>query len=365
MKKLLFISTFAILAACNSKEGKKDTNDFSINGDTISINENSPILHKLETQRINLQSYSYESTATGTVNAIPSNYALVAAPFAGRITKSNVRLGQEIKAGAPIFEISSPSYYEAGKAHYQAKEEMDLALKNFKRQKDLLSKGVGVQRDYEEAEVNYALRKKDFESSLANLMVFQVDTSNLVLGQPLIVRSPINGTIVENSIVIGQYLKEDSEPMVVVADLSRVWIVAQVKEKYIELIKPGDSVKVSTNTQFAKTIKGTIYYFGEILDEETRSIEVIIECKNPERNLKLGMFCDVCFISSPTKEFILPSTAILKEQDNDYVLIEESKGKYYRRIVESETINSEKVLVKKGISEGDNVVIRGGFYLNM
>ena len=69
-----------------------------------------------------------------------------------------------MNAGSPVFEISSPSYYETGKAYYQTKEEMDLAYKNLKRQKDLLNKGVGVEKDLEEAEVNYALKKKDFEN---------------------------------------------------------------------------------------------------------------------------------------------------------------------------------------------------------
>ena len=81
--------------------------------------------------------------------------------------------------------------------------------------------------------------------------------------------------------------------------------------------------------------------------------------------MKLGMFCEVRFISSPTEAIILPSTAIMQEQDNDYVLIETTKGKYVRRKVESESISLDKVLIKKGIGEGENVVIKGGIYLNI
>ncbi|MCD6354382.1 MAG: hypothetical protein J7L95_02430 [Prolixibacteraceae bacterium] len=73
-----------------------------------------------------------------------------------------------------MFEISSPSFYEAGKAYYQAKQEMELADKNLKRQNDLLKNGVGVQKDKEEAVVNFQLYKHDVEviaTSGGNLLV--------------------------------------------------------------------------------------------------------------------------------------------------------------------------------------------------
>ena len=78
-----------------------------------------------------------------------------------------------------------------------------------------------------------------------------------------------------------------------------------------------------------------------------------------------SMLCEVHFLSSPTKAILLPSTAIMQEQDNDYVLIEETKGKYVRRKVESESVSLDNVLITRGISEGENVVIKGGIYLNM
>ena len=156
----------------------------------------------------------------------------------------------------------------------------------------------------------------------------------------------------KSNITIGSYAKEDSEPLAVVADLSRVWVAALVKEKYFGAIKHGDRVEVNTNTNPNKVISGTIYYIGEMLEEETRSLEVIIECSNADRELKLGMFCEVHFLSSPTKAIILPSTAIMQEQDNDYVLIEETKGKYIRRKVESESISAGQSTYYQRYSRG-------------
>jgi cobalt-zinc-cadmium efflux system membrane fusion protein len=185
------------------------------------------------------------------------------------------------------------------------------------------------------------------------------------MGQPLKVVSPISGEVLKSNITIGNYTKEDSEPLVVVADLSQVWVAALVKENYFGAIKPGDLVEIFTNAHRNKVIWGTIHYVGEMLDEETRSLEVIVECNNTDRELKLGMFCEVHFLSSPSKAIILPSTAVMQEPDNDYVLIETAKGEYVRRKVETESAHPESVRIASGVTEGENVVIKGGIYLNM
>ena len=185
------------------------------------------------------------------------------------------------------------------------------------------------------------------------------------MGQPLKVMSPIAGEVVKCNLTIGSYVKEDSEPLAVVADLSKVWVTALVKERYFGAIKHGDRVEVYTDAHPNKIIWGTIYHIGEMLDEETRSLEVIVECNNADRELKLGMFCEVHFLSSPTKAIVLPSTAVMQEQDNTYILIEVAKGRYVRRKVEIESVDMDNVHIISGINEGENVVIKGGFLLNL
>lgn len=71
---------------------------------------------------------------------------------------------------------------------------------------------------------------------MAALKVFQIEPDQLVLGQPMIVRSPISGEIVKNNIVIGQFMKDDADPVAVVADLNEVWVAANVKEKDMSLL---------------------------------------------------------------------------------------------------------------------------------
>ena len=367
MKKIIIPACLLVLYSCGSNSGSQEeaNSSYTIENGIITVPDGSPILTNIETQTIGISDYSASFSTSGTVQAISSKYAEVATPFAGRITKSFVRPGQKVSPGSPIFEISSPDFYEVGKAYFQAKQEMELARKNLNRERDLFANNIGAAKDVEEAETNFELRKKDYENALAAIKVYQIDTDGMKLGQPLVVKSPIAGKVVKSNIVIGQYLKDDAEPLAVVADLDKVWVIAHVKEKDISMLYNIENVEISLTSMSDVRVKGAVYHIGELLDETTRTVEVIIECDNPNHSMKPFMYGTVHFYSTVNRAILLPSTAILQEKDNDFVLVEVSKGKYTRRKVKTETVDTETVRVVNGLTEGENVVIKGGIYLNM
>ena len=355
-----------MLYACGNSSSNSETGkQYSIEGDEIIVSENSPILQHIKTQTIETIDFRSEFTTSGTVQAISSKYAEIATPFAGRITKSFVRPGQKVSPGSPVFEISSPDFYETGKAYFQAKQEMELARKNLNRERDLFENKVGIAKAVEEAETNFEIRKKDYENALAAIKVYQIDVNAIELGQPLIVKSPIAGKIVRSNIVIGQYLKDDADPLAIVADLDKVWVIAHVKEKDIPMLYSIDGVEISMTAMPDTKVKGVVYHIGELLDETTRSVEVIIECDNPNHSMKPFMYGTVHFYSTIPQTIILPSTAIMQEQENDYVLIQIDKDRFVRRKVETESVGADSARIISGITKGENVIVKGGIYFNM
>jgi len=363
MNRFFYCIAIAILiSACTKKTENQEATDFTVRGDTVFLSDHSTIRQKLSMSIIRKEKYNFELVTSGAVEAIPNNFAQIAPPFAGRITKSHVRLGQKVKAGAPVFEISSPSFYETGKSYYQAKQEMELAQKNYNRQKDLLNKDVGVEKDVEEAEVNYELKKKDYENMLASLKVFQINPTQLVLGQPLVVRSPIDGIIVENKIVIGQYVKDDSEPVATVAQLNKIWVKGQVKEKDIRFIHESDQVDIKPVSFPDVTIKGTIYHVNNMLDEETRSVGVIVECPNTTMLMKQGMYVTVNFHNFIDNSIVIPSKSVYQMENASYVFLNIGKNKFVKRKITTSTIEGDKTIVVTGLNAGDKIIAEGGFY---
>ena len=363
MKHFLLFFGIALLVSCRNINKEDTGSNTESLPDSILTVSNPGLESKIKVIRIIPEPYCKKIITSGVVKAIPNNYAAIASPFSGRITRSFVCLGQKVDVGSPVFEISSPVFFEAGKAFYQAKQEMLLAEKNLKRQQDLLKNGVGTQKDLDEAEVNFELTKRDYENSIASLKVYHVNSDELVLGQPLIVRSPISGEIVENNIVIGQYLREDADPVAIVAELSSIWVIGQLKEKDITLVHESDEAEIRLTGMADTPIKGTVFHIGEILDEDTRSVQVYVLSKNNDRVMKPGMFVTTTFSESPENVIMIPSGSLFQAEQSSFVFLRLSNNKYLRRTVDASSADSNRVIIRSGLNAGDEIVTEGGILL--
>lgn len=353
-----------LLCSCNNNNSNQTENqEITVEGDIITIQGNSSVLSKINTEAVEKAPYRAHFSTSGIVKAIPTSYAQIAVPFAGRLTKSFIRLGQSVVEGSPLFEISSPAFFETGKAYFGAKQEMEQAHKALNREKDLLANHVGVAKEVEEAQVNYELKKQDYENARSALKVFQVNPEQIKMGEPLIVRAPISGKIVANNIVIGQYIKEDSEPLAIIADLHKIWVVAHVKEKDISLIEKLQEVEIRLSASPDELIKGKIFHISEMLDEATRSVEVIIECDNSKRKMKPFMYGTVELTDETADAILIPTSSILQQEENCYVLIKAGENKFRKTAVTVASTVKEKSVIKNGLSAGDQIVTEGAFYL--
>ena len=363
MKHFLFLCICATLLSCHNNDKQVAVKVNQQTGDSILNLVNPDLIRKIKISKVVTELYQKKIITSGIVKAIPNNYAEIASPFSGRITKSFVSLGQYVKVGSPIFEISSPTFFEAGKNYYKSNQELQLSEKNLKRQQDLFNNGVGTQKDLEEAEVNHELTKRDFENSIASLKVYHVNPDELVLGQPLIVRSPINGEIVENDIVIGQYLRDDAEPVAIVAELSNVWVIGHLKEKDINSVQLNDEVEIRLTGRPDVLIKGRVFHIGEILDEPTRSVQVYVLCKNSDRIMKPGMFVTTQYSEYENDAILIPTTALYQMEEYSYVFLHKGNNKFLKRKVEINVTDSYRVLIKSGLKPDDEIVTEGGSLL--
>jgi cobalt-zinc-cadmium efflux system membrane fusion protein len=240
---------------------------------------------------------------------------------------------------------------------------MQLAEKNLRRQQDLLKNGVGIQKDKEEAEVTYELSKRDYENSIASLKVYHVNPDEMVLGQPLIVRSPIAGEVVADNIVIGQYLREDAGSVALVAELSKVWVVGKLKEKDINSIHESDEVEIEVAGMPGLIIRKVVFHIGEMLDETTRSVEVFIECENTGRNLKPGMYATVQFSEKTDSSILVPASAVLQMEESSFVFVKSNGDKYLKRQIETSGTDNDRIILKSGLKSDEEIVTEGAFYL--
>jgi cobalt-zinc-cadmium efflux system membrane fusion protein len=367
MVRLTLLSYILIISvSCNLGKQKSDDKQdgrIKILGDTIVVSENSPLFSKINLYTVKKQAYKIQCMTTGTVKTLSGCLAEISSPFEGRIVKSFVKLGQKVSVGTPIFEINAPQYFELVKLFVQANQEKRLATNNFLRQKDLLDNRVGSKKDFDEAETACQIAINEYEKLEESLKIFNVKPDEISMVNPLIVRSPISGEIVRNNLTVGQYLKVDADPVVTVADLSKVFVVAHVKEKNIGILNEQDEVLALTEANPDQPVYGFINYIGNMMDEQTRSVEVYVECANQGKMLKPGMFATVIFTQNLKAAMVIPSTAVLQEEDHCYLFVKTGEGRFVRKQV-TVTSDGEKIfIVHTGVSPGDVIVAEGGVYL--
>jgi cobalt-zinc-cadmium efflux system membrane fusion protein len=364
MNKLFILAgACVILASCKQNKPANESADIRYKGDTICVSGHSVVNSKIKRHTVTAQNYSAGFNTTGTVKAIAGHMAEIAPPFDGRISKSFVQLGQKVNAGAPLFELHSSEFFEATKSYFQTLQTKKLKALNLQRRQDLVKNGVGVAKELEEAETDYEVALKDYENATATLRMFNLNPDDISMGQALAVVSPVAGEVVRTDIVIGQYVKSDAPPLAIVAELSKVWVAAQVKEKYIGAIRTDDRVEIRTDANPEQVIAGHVSHISELLDEETRSIQVLITCNNEDRKLKPGMFAGVRFINRPQPAILVPSTALLQAEEDACVFVCTGEGEYVKRMVKTATASLSESLIIEGLQAGEVIVSEGGIYL--
>ena len=349
-------------AACHSVKEDAITT-VAPQGDTITLPAGSALKNRIKINAVLSTPYSREVSTAGTVKAIPTQYAEIAPPFQGRVTKSYLRLGMKTQVETPLFEISSPDFIAAQKVFFQEKTQLQQAERTWKRQQDLMNNGVGTQKDLEEAQTAYEVEKKEYENAVMGIRIFKVNPEQLSLGQPLVVRAPVAGEVIENKVVLGQFIKDDASSVATIADLSGVWVSGQVKEKDIRFIHTGDECTIEVVALPGVPLKGKVYHVNAVVDEDTRSVSVLIAVPNTDHALKPGMYVTVNFMDHPVPTLLIPATALLQANDAPYVFVAASNGQYVKRPVTTNGTTNNQVVVTAGLQAGDRIVTEGGFYL--
>ena len=228
--------------------------------------------------------------------------------------------------------------------------------------KRLYESKVASATDVEEARAESEIKQHACDNAAAALAVFGVAPADVRPGQPLTVSAPIAGKIVADNIVIGQYVKEDAEPLLQIADLRKVWVVANVKEKDLGMVRNLKDVEITFAAIPDTVFAGTLYHVNDILDPETRSIEVIIECDNAQGMLKPNLYTTVKLLDAPVEELCVPDAAILRDEDEAYVVKATGAGTFEKVAVQTGRSADGVSVVTHGLQPGDVVVTKGAFY---
>ncbi|APR87487.1 Cobalt/zinc/cadmium efflux RND transporter, membrane fusion protein, CzcB family protein [Minicystis rosea] len=329
-------------------------------GDRVTVHEGSPLRARLKIEPVGKRDVRRHLAVPAAVEAEPARLAKIAPPLAGRISKLHVRFGEEVKSGQPLFELTSPDMASAQADSLRAQSSLSQADRNLARQKDLADHGIGAKRELEQAQTDRELARDELERAHLRL---QVLGGGNTIGATLTVRSPIAGRVVDLGCAPGEFRNDLSAALMTVADLSQVWVTANVQEKDVRLVHQGDDATASFVAYPGEVFSGHVLLVGDLLDPDTRTIKVRVAFDNADRRLKPGMFATATFASSATPQAVVPTTALVLNGDKSFVFVEIAPFTFERRPVEPGDQQGDVTIVQKGISEGERVVAAGAVLL--
>ncbi len=179
------------------------------------------------------------------------------------------------------------------------------------------------------------------------------------------IRAPFDGTVLSKDVVLREQVRPDVL-VLSIADLSTVWITTDIYEEHIPLLHDlaNQSISIRNEIWPDRIFEGRVFYTGEVMDENTRTISMRAVTDNSERLLKPGMFVTVELAAAPEVDALqVPLSAMQEDQGKKFVFVHGNADKFERRDVNVGPANNSTVVIESGLAEGESVVIKGGFIL--
>jgi cobalt-zinc-cadmium efflux system membrane fusion protein len=330
------------------------------NGEVF-LPEHSSIRDRVEIEEVNSKTVARTISSPASVEANPSKRANIFPPFNGRIVRLFVNMGDPVRSGQSLFEIYSPEAAEVQTEFISAKSALAQAERELRRKEALHERGISSLRELEEAQTAYEIAQSEKEGITQKMNITGLSLTSP--GGPLVVKSPINGRIVALDVASGEFINEAEEPLLIIADLSTVWVTASIQEKDLRFINKDLNVSIKFTAYPGETFEGKVLFVNDILDAETRTTRVRIEIDNPDFKIKPGMFANVNFHTSPEPAIVVPPGAVLQRRDFNYVYVETAPHTFeMRKVTTGETIDNQ-VIVLSGLTEGEKVIVKNAVLL--
>jgi membrane fusion protein, heavy metal efflux system len=296
----------------------------------------------------------------------------VLAPFSGPVSRLLVNPGDHVTKGQALAVVDSPDFAAAVSTYQKALVAAATTRRLANMDKDLVQHQGVAQREEDQAQTDAASAEADSEAARQTLVALGVDPKTVngvrrgrkVVRVDGIIRSPITGTLVEKLITPGQLLQAGTTPAFTVADLSRVWVLAQIFGSDVSSVNVGDAADVETGIGSAK-LSGTVENISALVDPNTRSVVARVALANPGDALKKQMYVRVTIKSrQEISGMLVPVSAILRDDENlPFVYVAQPGGAFARQHVTLGYRAGDQYDISDGLKPGNQVVVDGGLFL--
>jgi cobalt-zinc-cadmium efflux system membrane fusion protein len=305
--------------------------------------------------------------ANGVVDYDNDQATSVTAPFSGPVVRLPVEPGQFVRRGQVLAVVVSADYASAVGAYQKAVVAAQNARRIADSDKDLAQHNGIPAREAQQAQTDAAGAEADREAAFRGLAALGADPRHVGAGggarMLASIRAPISGTLVERLITPGQLLQAGATPSFTIADLSRVWVLAQIPPSDLGSVHIGDRATVDTGS--GSVLTGTVTNISQLVNPDTRTFTARISVDNRGGVLRKQMYVRVRLQAARQATGLLaPVSAVLRDDENlPFVYAAEPDGSFIRRHVTLGARTGDFYVIATGLKPGDKVVAQGAIFL--
>lgn len=287
--------------------------------------------------------------------------ARIGAPLAGHVTTVAVELGQRVKKGDVLFSVASSDL--AALRNDAAKAAVDLQVKNTQaaRVHDMVEARLLPGKD--ELTADAEKRQAELEVHVAQSKINALKVGGRKDNE-FTLQAPRDGVVVEKNVLPGQEITTDGT-VIQIADVSKVWIVADVFEGDSAGVVEGAPVRITLPSLPGYKIETKVSSVSAVVDPTRHSIPVRVQVDNPDGKLRPNIYAEMRFrIELPPNTLEIPASSLVSDGATQFVWVEEQPGKLVRRKIVVGPARNDRVVILEGLKRDETVVIEGGILLD-
>lgn len=343
-----------------------EKNALSVEGGAIQIAPSAPQWKFVELRQAAVGAPLPPVPAPGRVTVDESRAAPVFSPVPGRVETIAVTLGQKVRAGERVVAVRSSEVPELLRDVASTREILTLKTVAAQRVKDLVALRAVPEKELELAQTEQSeaeLAMKAARGKLSSLRVTEADGGGLFW-----VKAPRAGLVVERRALVGQEAGPDrTDPLLVVADLSEVVVIADVLETDAGGLAPGQTARVTSLSLPPEGLEGKLVHVGDIVDPVRRTVAVRILISNSSHVLRPNGFVRVTFQAPGAPRVIVPAEAVVTDDQRTVVFVADAKAKakdqLVRRQVRAGRTRDGQTEVLEGLAVGERYAAKGALLL--
>lgn len=330
--------------------------------DAVRFDPRAPQLTQIRTMPAAISEVPLTQALPARVAYDESATSRVASPINGRIVTLLARPGDHVKAGQTLARIDSPDYGLAVSDLDKARADLERKQATLTRSRAMSDAGLMARRDLESAEADEhqaSAEMRRAQSRLANLHGLHGSAGTFDL------RSPIEGVVVDRQANPGMEVRPDLQnPLFVVSDVARLWLLIDVPEPALKSVAPGAEVSFEVAAYPGEEFKGRLDFVSPVFDPNTRRVQARASIANAQGHLRPEMFAKASVSTREgSKAVRVPVSALITRGESSEVFVEESPGVFRRRSVSLAAQNRDYAYVTRGVEVDDRVVTVGAMLL--